>query len=67
MIDVEGYWFKVFQNTTMSKRELERHLRGVGLSRKFAKVVASKCGRPVAVESTYKGLSVSEMFDRITL
>lgn len=41
------YYLKVFRNTTMTKRELERHLHGVGLSIKMSKIIASKCGKKV--------------------
>ena len=35
------YYLKVFAVTTMGKRELERHLHDVGLSRQMAKIIAS--------------------------
>lgn len=40
------YYLKVFRNTSMTKRELERSLRAAGLSRQMSKIIAAKCGRP---------------------
>ncbi len=55
MIDHDlDYYLKVFAVTTMSKRELERHLHDVGLSRQMAKIIASRCGKKfVEMEPSY--------------
>jgi len=46
MID-DVYYFDVYKDTTMNKRDLERHLRVEGLSHKRAKIIASKCGQKI--------------------
>ena len=35
----------LYRDSTLTKRELERHLRAGGLSQREAKIVVSKCGR----------------------
>lgn len=47
MIDKDDldYYLKVFKDTTMTKRELERKLLDSGITRQMSKIIASKCGK----------------------
>jgi hypothetical protein len=48
-VDDLGFYLKMFADTDLNKRDLEKHLRLWGLSVREAKIIASECGRPITV------------------